>query len=164
MGAHYDEERKSWEFVIDLPRGDDGKRKQLHRRGFTTEKLALRAEEVARKQFGQANPAVDGSVAAERLEWLKERELDIAVTTLGNYRNAIMKYIIPHIGARQLYDLTSASSMIFTGICSSAVAGKATDQRDRPYVAMVIRSATRDGPLPSGPTFQEGRFPAVCRL
>jgi hypothetical protein len=83
MAVHYDEERNSWEFVIDLPRGDDGKRKQMHRRGFETERLALRAEEVSRKQFGNADLAVDGTVVAEFTEWLKERELDVAVTTLS---------------------------------------------------------------------------------
>ena len=38
-------------------------------------------------------------------QWLGERELDVAVTTLANYRNAITKYVIPFLGGRQLYTL-----------------------------------------------------------
>ncbi|MBX7268976.1 site-specific integrase [Micromonospora sp. Llam7] len=105
MSVRQDSKRNTWYYVIDLPRGDDGKRNQKFVRGFETEKEALKAEDLARKQFGQAELAADGTVAAELVKWLEERELDVAVTTLGNYRNAIMKYIIPRLGARRLYDL-----------------------------------------------------------
>jgi Site-specific recombinase XerD len=105
MTVHHDTKRKTWYYVIDLPRGQDGKRRQKFCRGFKTEELAYRAEGLARKQFGQADLAADGTVAAELVQWLEERELDVALTTLSNYRNAVMKYIIPHLGGRQLYDL-----------------------------------------------------------
>ncbi|TDB71124.1 Arm DNA-binding domain-containing protein [Micromonospora sp. KC723] len=82
MAVNYDSKRKSWEFTIDLPKGRDGKRRQMRRRGFKTEKLAERAEREARAQFGNANLAEDGTVAAELVEWLQERELDVAITTL----------------------------------------------------------------------------------
>ncbi|MEV2240104.1 tyrosine-type recombinase/integrase [Micromonospora sp. NPDC049891] len=105
MAVHFDPKRRNWYFVIDLPRGEDGKRKQMKRRGFKDEKQAIREEGLALKQFGKTELAADGSVAAELIHWLEERELDVAVTTLGNYRNAVMKYIIPRLGALQLYDL-----------------------------------------------------------
>ncbi len=105
MTVHHDTKRNTWYYVIDLPRGEDGKRKQKWCRGFKTEKLAQRAEALACEQFGQADLAADGTVSAELIRWLEERELDVAVTTLSNYRNAVMKYIVPHIGAQQLYDL-----------------------------------------------------------
>ncbi|MDG4833055.1 site-specific integrase [Solwaraspora sp. WMMD1047] len=105
MTVHRDPKRKTWYYVLDLPRGDDRKRRQKWCRGFSSETLAKRAEELARKQFGQAELAADGTVAAELLKWLEERELDVALTTLANYRHAVMKYVIPYLGARQLYDL-----------------------------------------------------------
>lgn len=98
-------ERKSWYFVIDLPRGEDGRRRQMFRRGFSSDDQAAREEQLARQQFGQTDLAADGTVAAELMQWLDERELDVAATTLSNYRNAIMKYVIPYLGARQLYAL-----------------------------------------------------------
>ncbi len=105
MAVRYDPKLKSWYFVIDLPRGEDGKRRQLFRRGFTSEKHAAREEQLARQQFGQTDLAADDTVAAELMQWLQEREIDVAATTLSNYRNAIMKYVIPFLGSRQLYAL-----------------------------------------------------------
>jgi len=105
MAVRYDTKRKSWYFVIDLPRGADGRRRQMFRRGFTSEKQAGHEEQLAREQFGKTDLAADGTVAAELAQWLGERELDVALTTLGNYRNAIMKYVVPQLGARRLYDL-----------------------------------------------------------
>lgn len=65
----------------------------------------LKAEKIAKQQFGKVDLAADGTVAAEVSGWLEERELDVAVTTLGTYRNAINRYVIPHLGGRQLYTL-----------------------------------------------------------
>jgi hypothetical protein len=92
-------------FVIDLPAGPDGRRRQMRRRGFKTDKLAQRAEDAAKQQFGRTDLGADGTVAAELSQWLGERELDLAATTLSNYRNAVRKYIIPFLGGRQLYTL-----------------------------------------------------------
>jgi integrase len=105
MTVYRDPKRNTWYYVLDLPRGDDGRRRQKWCRGFPTDKAAQRAEDLARKQFGQVDLAADGTVAAELIQWLDDRELDVAPTTLSNYRNAVMKYIVPQLGARQLYDL-----------------------------------------------------------
>jgi integrase len=105
MAVRFDPKRQSWTFVIDLPSGPDGRPRQMFRRGSKTETLALREEKLAKQQFGRADLAADGTVAAELTQWLGERELDLAVTTLSNYRNAIAKYVIPFLGARQLYTL-----------------------------------------------------------
>jgi len=97
--------KTNWFFVIDLPVGDDGKRRQHKRRGFATQAAAEKAEADARKAYGEAAIGADGSVAAELTAWLSERELDIEETTLDNYRNLFRMYVIPHIGGRQLYSL-----------------------------------------------------------
>jgi integrase len=97
--------KTNWYFVIDLPVGEDGKRRQHKRRGFPTMGSAEKAETEARKAYGEAAIGADGSVAAELAGWLSERELDIEETTLDNYRNIIRMYVIPHIGGRQLYNI-----------------------------------------------------------
>ncbi|AEV87170.1 tyrosine recombinase XerD [Actinoplanes sp. SE50] len=97
--------KTNWYFVIDLPMGDDGKRRQHKRRGFPTKGSAKKAETEARKAYGDASIAADGSVAAELDGWLSERELDIEETTLDSYKNIIRMYVVPHIGGRQLYSL-----------------------------------------------------------
>lgn len=95
--------RSLWYFVIDLPVGDDGKRRQYKRRGFRTDTEAEKAESEARKAYGEAAIGADGSVAAELAGWLSERELDVEETTLDNYRNLFRMYVNPQIGGRQLY-------------------------------------------------------------
>jgi integrase len=92
-------------FVIDLPTGPDGRRRQMHRPGFRSEAQASKQERLAKQQFARTELSADGSVAAELTQCLGERELDVAVTTLANYRNAIMKYVVPFLGGRQLYTL-----------------------------------------------------------
>lgn len=82
MTVAFDPQRGSWMFVIDLPAGPDGRRRQMRRRGFTTDKLAQRAEEGAKRQFGCTDLAADGTVAAELTQWLSERELDLAATAV----------------------------------------------------------------------------------
>jgi hypothetical protein len=57
--------------------GLDAKR-QTFRRGFKTEALAVREEQLADDQFGRTDLADDGTVAAELVRWLPERELDLA--------------------------------------------------------------------------------------
>ncbi|MFI6779935.1 tyrosine-type recombinase/integrase [Micromonospora sp. NPDC050276] len=64
----------------------DGKRHQMFRRGFQTEAIAIKEERRALEQFGRTDLAADGTMAAELRNWLAERELDLAVTTLGNCR------------------------------------------------------------------------------
>jgi integrase len=105
MAVRFDAKRKSRMFVIDLPGGPDGRRRQMFRRGFSTEVAAAREEKIAKQQFGKTDLAADGTVAAELAQWLGEREFDLAVTTLANYRNAIKAYVIPFLGGRQLYTL-----------------------------------------------------------
>ena len=96
-----------WMFTIDLPAAADGKRRQLNRKGFLRQEDAQAAEAEARKAYARADLAVDGSLAAELEAWLAERELDVAETTLGNYRDIVKCYIVPHLGSRPVYALNS---------------------------------------------------------
>jgi integrase len=105
VGSYKTSAKTLWFFVIDLPPGDDGKRRQHKRRGFPSKTAAEKAEAEAQKAYGEASIGADGSVAAELTGWLSERELDIEETTLDNYRNLFRMYVIPHIGGRQLYNL-----------------------------------------------------------
>jgi integrase len=92
-----------WYFIIDLPASTEGRRRQRKKRGFATETAAAKAEREALSAFRDVTLAADGSVTAELESWLQERELDVAETTVVNYRDIIRCYVTPHIGARQLY-------------------------------------------------------------
>src|SRR5262245_32901502 len=115
MAGRYDAKRKSWMFVIDLPVGVDERRRQMLRRGFKSENAARREERSAKQQFGRTDLSADGSVAAELSHWLAERELDVAATTLANYRNAITRYVIPFWAVGRCTHWTSALSMSSIG-------------------------------------------------
>ncbi len=128
VGSYQHANKKTyWFFVIDLPVGDNGKRRQHKRRGFPNKTAAETAETDARKAYGEASIGVDGSVAAELDGWLSERELDIEETTLDNYRNLFRMYVIPHIGGRQLYSIDKRVIHTCTRRCSA----KAAPRRNR---------------------------------
>lgn len=94
-----------WQFTIDLPPAADGRRRQMNRKGFLRQEDAIAAETEARKTYARADLAADGTLAAELEQWLGERELDVQETTLGNYRDIVRCYVLPHLGSRQVYTL-----------------------------------------------------------
>ena len=63
MTVRHDPKRNAWYYVIDLPRGEDGKRKQKHVRGFKTDKLAQRsptALALAKRSFNADSDNIRG--------------------------------------------------------------------------------------------------------
>jgi hypothetical protein len=102
MAVRYDQKRKSWGFVFDLPPAEDGKRRQMQRRGYATEKAARDEERAALKRFASVELAADGSVAAELARWAEDRELDLSITGVSTYRDYIRGYVVPHIGQLKL--------------------------------------------------------------
>src|SRR5262245_12822324 len=96
-----------WLFVLDLPAGSNGKRRQAMRRGFRDEAAALAAEAALRKEHGAAVPASSGTVAGELIAWLSEREIDLAQTSHGWYRDVFRAYVIPYIGDLSIHRLDS---------------------------------------------------------
>ncbi len=94
-----------WLYMLDLPPGPDGRRRQQKRKGYLTEAAARKAEDKARGEYGTVELAADGSVAAELSGWLDERELDLEQTSLDNYRDLFRCYVFPHLGSRQLYTI-----------------------------------------------------------
>ncbi|MDG4788984.1 Arm DNA-binding domain-containing protein [Micromonospora sp. WMMD1102] len=78
MAVGRDPKGKTWYFVIDLPASPDGRRRQMRRRGFASERAAGARQQEALAQFGRVELAADGTVAAESERWLDERELDLS--------------------------------------------------------------------------------------
>lgn len=54
MTVGRDPNRKTWHFVIDLPVGPDGRRRQMRRRGFRSERVARDRVRAALQRFGEA--------------------------------------------------------------------------------------------------------------
>lgn len=104
--VYLDPARGTWFYVFDLPRSPDGPRRQKRRRGFASEQHAILAEQAARRRIGTDLPLpAAGSVAGELLRWLRDRDLDIALTTLATYRTIVHRYLIPQLCDMQLHTL-----------------------------------------------------------
>jgi hypothetical protein len=65
MAVGRDPGGRTWYFIVDLPAGPEGKRRQMRRRGFANERNARDAQREALASFGNASFAADGTVAAE---------------------------------------------------------------------------------------------------
>ena len=119
-----------WFYIIDLPPGTDGRRRQQKRAGFPSQRAAEVAEVAAKDAFAGADLNADGTVAAELAGWLAERELDVEPTTLSNYRDIVRCYIVPRTSAlTSSIRWTSGSSTRCTRRCCAPVGGTAVRYR-----------------------------------
>lgn len=87
MTVYLDPARGTWFYVFDLPRNPDGRRRQKRCRGFGSEQVAVLADQAARRRTGTDVPLpAAGSVAGELVRWLRDRDPNVALTTLAAYR------------------------------------------------------------------------------
>lgn len=108
--------RGTWLYVLDLPAGAEGKRRQEKRRGFATRGAAVAALDAARERVRSgtvATSARPGSGSAltvgEYLEgWLVEVRPTLAVTAWVNYQTVLRAYVRPWIGDRVLAQVNEA--------------------------------------------------------
>ena len=114
-GSIHKRGKSSGSIVIDLPRGDDGKRKQ--KRVTVPGKRADVEKELTRllNQLDQGVPMdASKSILADYLEtWLRDVvALRNRPRTIEGYRTIVRKHLIPHIGRVQLAKLTAAHLQI----------------------------------------------------
>ena len=112
-----------WEIKFDLPRGEDGKRRQ-RTRTYPTKRLAER--ELARIQCEIAAgtyvderekkrstasedtlPAVDLTLTGQLNRWLRTVQNSVRVSTYQRYEEIVKKHLIPKLGNVPLSDLTT---------------------------------------------------------
>lgn len=136
-----------WEFQVELPAGEDGKRRQVGRGGFLTSREAseARAEVLARHKAGTLPNREQGreTVRAYLERWYAVK-LDsgaLRASTARSYRGHLDRYLLPHLGHLRLTDLRA-----------SHVEGMFRE----------VRKATADNPRPVGPT-TERRILATLR-
>lgn len=108
MTVGYDPKRSSWYYVIDLPRGTDGKRRQAKKRGFATEEVARAAERDILARVAATRPAAAGTVQCALDTWLRALCVDLSPTTIQGHRTKFTNYVYPHIGLLPLHRVTGA--------------------------------------------------------
>jgi integrase len=98
----------TWWFVIDLPAGSTGRRRQARRRGFRTKaeaQLALDELRTAKRQGTYVAPARQRLGEFLRDDWLPAVRRQLAESTWESYDRNIRCHVIPHLGHIQLQAL-----------------------------------------------------------
>lgn len=102
-----------WAYVVELPRGDDGKRRQTWKSGFRTKREAAAA--LAQALVAAEQPQPTTLPAAQYFaEWVSR--IDRKPATLSTYRRLVEQRIVPALGSTPLADLSS-------GMLATAYAG-----------------------------------------
>ncbi|GIM45915.1 site-specific integrase [Collibacillus ludicampi] len=98
----------TWAYVVDLPRGEDGKRKQKKKGGFATKKEAeaALAKFIADVERGMYVEDAKITLGEYLEEWLKDKQANVRKSTFRSYAWLVNNHIIPHIGQIELTKLT----------------------------------------------------------
>jgi integrase len=99
-----DEARGTWYFVLDLPQGPDGRRRQKKQRGFPTKKAAqtAMAEVVTRVDRGTHSEPGRRRLSEYLEEWIEGLAVSRENSTVENYANVLRSWVIPRIGGLRL--------------------------------------------------------------
>ena len=116
-----------WAYVVELPRGDDGKRRQTWKSGFRTKREAAAALAQALVSAEQPQPTTLPSTQYFT-EWVSC--IDRKPATLATYRRLVEQRIVPALGSTPLADLS-------TGMLSTAYASWLADGLSPTYVQLI---------------------------
>lgn len=97
-----------WTVKVDLPRGEDGKRRQkaFAFRGTKSEAEAYLAEKITEIERGLYVDPKRQILSDYLIDWLSSSESSLAVTTHERYDRLLIQHIIPHIGSVRMSKLT----------------------------------------------------------
>jgi integrase len=112
MRGHVRRHGRGWAVVIELPRGEDGRRRHKWHSGFANRRDAerARADFVSQLGKGQYVEPSRQSVRDYLLEtWLPAKEVTLKPTSLTAYRVHVNQHIVPYLGALPIQSVTGAS-------------------------------------------------------
>lgn len=104
-GPRRDPKSGSWWFVVDVPTGADGRRRQVKRRGFRTKAEAQCALDEVR---GAGRQGVYVAPARQRLgeylieDWLPAIRVTVEPSTWASYERYLRLHVVPHLGGVRL--------------------------------------------------------------
>lgn len=102
----------TWWFIVDLPPGGDGRRRQAKRRGFRTKaeaQAALDDLRVSGRQGTYVAPARQSFGEFLTEDWLPAIRATIEPSTLESYTRYLTRHVIPRIGAVPLQQLDAGT-------------------------------------------------------
>lgn len=146
----------SWWFRLELPRGQNGKRRQLRRGGFRSRRAAQDARDFVRNPADIRRGAAVATVGQWLAVWLDSRE-GLAPGTLSSYRLHARRYLLPYLGEVPLRELTPERvQTMFTGIIRTNAAwgtphAPGTLHRIHATLRAALNAAVRRGLIETNP-------------
>ncbi len=101
----------NWYVVIDLPRDVDGRRRQKWHGGFHTRKEAEIARTKIVHEFNTGTYVEPSAITLSEWvhnHWLPTTQSRVKPSTFDSYRRNLVLHVLPHLGGRQLRQLTPA--------------------------------------------------------
>lgn len=130
----------TWTFAISV-QAKGGKRQQVVKGGYASQKEALAARDVLRDRVRRGVSVADVTVATFLTEWIGTKT-DVKASTVRGYRLHIEKHLVPHLGHLNLSELRVAH----VAEALTEVAGKdANRQRVRATLRSALSDAVRQG-------------------
>lgn len=142
----------TYAFWLDLPRGDDGKRRQINRGGFATKReaqaaLAKAQTELDEKRFTTPDKVL---VSAYLTEWLAG--IDRKPSTLEAYKRCVTAHLVPALGRHRLQQLTPPQiKSAYRSLQEDTGLSPTTVQLIHQVLSKALADAVSDGLLPHNP-------------
>ncbi|MEM7093674.1 MAG: site-specific integrase [Actinomycetota bacterium] len=98
----------SWLYIIDIPRGADGRRRQKKKRGFRTRADAERAVADEIQKLSTNSYVQRSTMTVERFlvdQWLPAAKQTLRPSTYSSYERNIRLHVLPVIGGVRVQDL-----------------------------------------------------------
>ncbi|MDF2962377.1 MAG: integrase [Paenibacillus sp.] len=110
MKVNKDEKKGTYWFVVSAGKDEDGKRRQIKRRGFRTEKEAIKEMRKLLQQVDDNTYIKNTNLKYNEFlegEWLDSKALKLRPVTLGTYTMNIKKHIAPYFKNQEIGKITT---------------------------------------------------------
>ncbi len=143
-------EGSTWRYVVDFPRGSDGRRRQKKKRGFRTKAEAERALAIEIQKLSTNSFVVRSGLTIEGFlvgQWLPSAKQTLRPSTYSSYERNIILHVLPIIGGTRVQDLTAPMlNEVYrqVGECSPST-GNALSSKSIRHIHTTLRKALADG-------------------
>jgi integrase len=140
-GVRYNPRTGKWDYGFTAGRDETGKRKQVTKRGFDTQREAQRARTAATAEY-HAGKRIDRSAmtVGEYLQQWVAGKVRLRATTRARYESIINHHLVPALGAVRLQELTKDQlTRWYRKLLHSGLAPKSIR-----HVHAVLRQALQD--------------------
>ncbi|GKU79436.1 site-specific integrase [Paenibacillus sp. L3-i20] len=110
MKVNKDVKNGTYWFVVSAGKDENGKRRQIKRRGFQTEKEAMREMRKILTQVDDNNYVKNSNIKYTNFlegEWLASKAIKLRDVTLKTYKSNIAKHIIPYFSNKEMGKITT---------------------------------------------------------